>query len=169
MFRTLKKVDKHCVVSFSSWPHFRWLSVSFRHAKSIMSLLYFAWIKITLFNYDLLRGHSNNTWHSWEGEGQCHQIPKGGWKGLAKVSRDIFSKILNHIFLAYFFLLSLEKVCGRPCLTGFKGYCLSNSFQSKILQKNWLRIIWIAPNVFLTFFLANNHNQSLWITKSFFY
>ena len=30
------------------------------------------------------------------GAGQCHQMPQGG-RGLAKVSRDIYSKILNHI------------------------------------------------------------------------
>jgi len=27
------------------------------------------------------------------GTGQCHQMPQGGERGLAKVSRDIFSKI----------------------------------------------------------------------------
>ncbi len=31
--------------------------------------------------------------------GQCHQMPHKGEGGLAKVSCDIFSKILSHIFV----------------------------------------------------------------------
>jgi len=31
--------------------------------------------------------------------GQCHQMPNGGGRGVAKLSRGIFSKIINHTFV----------------------------------------------------------------------
>jgi len=40
--------------------------------------------------------------------GQCHQMSQGGGKELAKLSCDIFSKILNHIFVS-FHVFSKEK------------------------------------------------------------
>jgi len=42
------------------------------------------------------------------GAGKCHQMPQGGGRRLAKVSRDIFSKILNHIFV-FWPAFSLQK------------------------------------------------------------
>jgi hypothetical protein len=32
------------------------------------------------------------------GTGQCHQISQGGWRGSAKVLRDIFSKNIRLLF-----------------------------------------------------------------------
>ncbi len=44
--------------------------------------------------FDLVMGRSNNTWHSWKGDGskeQCHQISQGGGRGFANyVPHNIF-------------------------------------------------------------------------------
>ncbi len=89
-FSSDKKFLKMSNIEAKVEPGKRWKAIAKRRFPIIKVQLRFS-----------LWGHSNITWHSG-GEvrctTQCHQMPRRGGRGLAKVSRDIFSKFSRRIF-----------------------------------------------------------------------